>query len=408
MTISNVTSSIRVQGTGLQTTFSYDFYMVSSANAVLVRQDASGLEEQISSADFSITGVTSSSGGTFTYPLAGSAITAGESLTLYRIIAETQDAAIGNQGNFYPSVVEGALDKLTMLVQQMTPEGDYGVPFLAGNPTLVPGVFRQIELGSGLTFSGNVISVSGISGSGSVTQINTGTGIAGGPITGVGTVSLSTFTSGFVLANFSGATAAPVPVQLAAGTGITFSGTTTSLTLATSGGTVAEALITEVVTSGSTTSVTFSSVTSSYRHLKVRICGRGTSTSEFVSLRLRFNGDTGSNYSSIIGVFNGATGTSAESLAQTSITRLFDLTAAGSTANWTGYGEITIGNYSSTTSFKPIFANAATPRTTASTGVLGEIGSGIWASLSAVVTVTVFLSSAGFVDGSIVSLYGVR
>jgi hypothetical protein len=52
------------------------------------------------------------------------------------------------------------------------------------------------------------------SGSGSVSLINTGTGLTGGPITTTGTISLATIPNNEILANISGGVAAPVPNTL--------------------------------------------------------------------------------------------------------------------------------------------------------------------------------------------------
>lgn len=234
MTISGTTNSITVNGNGLTTVFNYDFYMGgSSSYAVLVFTDTDGSETTITSSDFSITGVTDQDGGTFTYPLVGSPIAVSTSLRLSRILPLTQDVAIGNQGNFYPSAVERGLDYLTMIAQQQEggAAGSLDAQSLFGNPQAVSAAGISVPIGSGLSFSGNTLVVSGISGSGTVTEVNTGTGLSGGPITGIGTVSMSTITTGCVLANFSGATAAPRGVLLTVSGGLTASSTTTSLTI---------------------------------------------------------------------------------------------------------------------------------------------------------------------------------
>lgn len=54
------------------------------------------------------------------------------------------------------------------------------------------------------------------SGSGTVTEIDTGTGLTGGPITGSGAVSLATVADGSLLANLSGGTLAPGATTLSA------------------------------------------------------------------------------------------------------------------------------------------------------------------------------------------------
>lgn len=64
--------------------------------------------------------------------------------------------------------------------------------------------------------AGAVPSWASPAGSGTVTSVSTGTGLAGGPITGAGTVSLATVADLRLLANISGLTAAPTPQTMTA------------------------------------------------------------------------------------------------------------------------------------------------------------------------------------------------
>jgi hypothetical protein len=71
--------------------------------------------------------------------------------------------------------------------------------------------------GNVLTSSGGVwVSAPASGGSGTVTQVNTGTGITGGPITTTGTISLAAINNNDLLANTSGSSAAPVDTSLTA------------------------------------------------------------------------------------------------------------------------------------------------------------------------------------------------
>lgn len=407
MTLANTTTSITVTGDTLTSVFSYDFPMGGSSNyAVLVFTDAAGVESTIASASFSITGVTVSTGGTFTYPLSGSPITAGESLTLYRTVPLTQNVAISNQGNFYPSVVEGGLDYEMMAIQQLERQinaagGALDASSLFGNPTTASAAGASVTLGSGLSFSGNTLVVSGVSGSGTVTQVNTGNGLTGGPVTGVGTVSLSTITTGYVLANFSGATAAPRGVLLSAGDGITLSSTTTSLVIA---GT-SRVLISELTAAVVTASFAFSSITSSYRDLEIRIRGRTSEAASDTVVRMQFNGDTGSNYNSERAYFFAATMFAAESLGTTS-GMCAALAGASAATSYAGGNIVTVLDYRGTTFFKAYSATGGASFTTATTKTNVNGFGGLWLSTSAVTSVTVFPQTGSFVTGSICSLYG--
>ncbi len=403
MTINSTSTSVTVQGTGLTTTYSYTFYMGgSSTYAQLTFIDSLSAETVIATGSFSITGVTVSTGGTFTYPLAGTPITAGEQLRLNRVLPYVQSAAVGNQGNFYPSVVEGALDNLEMQIQQIAgASGTINAESLFGNPSTTAGAGRSIAIGSGLSFSGTTLVVSGVSGSGTVTQVNTGTGLSGGPITGVGTITLSTITTGMVLANYSGATAAPQGVTITAGTGITLSSTTTSLTIAT----VAAGLT--FITSSTASLVTFSSITNSYTHLLVLASGRSTlGTSPGVNVQLRFNTDTGSTYDYISMQIQNATPGGNTAAAQTSAIFGF-IPHSTSTALNAGSNMAFILNYKNTGLYKTIWGGGgAAGNTSADATWVARGGYGQWRSTASITTVEVIMSVGVWSTGSLVSLYG--
>lgn len=166
------------------------------------------------------------------------------------------------------------------------------------------------------------------------------------------------------------------------------------------------ALISEVVTSGSQTSVTFSSIAATYRDLIVVVRGRGTTVANSVTLLMRFNGDTGANYDyeTISGA--GTTASVIESLAQTSI-RFGNMAAASAAANVADLAEAVIGDYRGTTFQKSVLSRYGIKIGT-STGNIGHSTlSGWWRSTAAIAaSVVVFPSAGGFVNGSVVSLYG--
>lgn len=119
MTISNTASQTTVSGNGLTTVFTYAFEMPTTDSAVLIYTTTTGTTSSISASLFSITGIGVTTGGTFTYPLSGSPIVTGSSLTLQRTVPLVQDAAIGNLGTFAPQVTENELDYQMMALQQM-------------------------------------------------------------------------------------------------------------------------------------------------------------------------------------------------------------------------------------------------------------------------------------------------
>jgi hypothetical protein len=120
MTVSSSAYKTTVAGNGATTTFSYSFTILAASHASLIYTDATGVSTTLAGGLWSITGTGfNSTGGTFTYPLSGSPIANGTSLTLVRTTPQTQALVLPPTGTVYPPNVEQALDALTMEVQEI-------------------------------------------------------------------------------------------------------------------------------------------------------------------------------------------------------------------------------------------------------------------------------------------------
>ena len=113
-------------GTGSNTVFPFSFQVFKAADVRAVRTRRAGNlffdTELAAGADFVASANTdqrNNPGGAVTLSLP---LQTDETLTLLRRVEATQNTAIPNQGGFYPEVIEAALDKLTMLVQQLENE----------------------------------------------------------------------------------------------------------------------------------------------------------------------------------------------------------------------------------------------------------------------------------------------
>lgn len=123
MTISTTANKVLLLGNGATGTagapFSYAFIIPDAGSVVATYTDTAGTQTTLITSEYAITGLNDPNGGTFTYPLSGSAIASGASVLLERIVPFTQAVVLTNQGGFYPEVVEAALDTLVMQTQQL-------------------------------------------------------------------------------------------------------------------------------------------------------------------------------------------------------------------------------------------------------------------------------------------------
>ncbi len=117
MTVSSTSSRVVYDGNGSTTTFPFGFKVQQAADLVVVYTDATGTDFTLSGTQYGATGFGVDAGGTVTYPLSGSPIAPGTTLTIYRKVAVTQPTSISNQGAMWPQVIEAALDRLTCIAQ---------------------------------------------------------------------------------------------------------------------------------------------------------------------------------------------------------------------------------------------------------------------------------------------------
>ena len=125
MTLTTTASSVTYQGNGTATVFPFAFLISDPTQIQVVLTDSTQtppVVTTLASSQYTVMGIGSASGGniTCTDPVSGAAIITGKSLTIARIVPLIQDTSFINQGGFYPDVLEGALDYLTMECQQLS------------------------------------------------------------------------------------------------------------------------------------------------------------------------------------------------------------------------------------------------------------------------------------------------
>lgn len=135
MTISTTQSKVTLLGNGATTVFSFPFVADSASDISVVYVNTSGATVTLPPSTYTLfinpkaLGAVWGVGGTVTYPLSGSPIPNGSSITIERTLPLQQLVSISNQGDFYPQVTEQALDELEMQIQQVSTDQEYNLQF---------------------------------------------------------------------------------------------------------------------------------------------------------------------------------------------------------------------------------------------------------------------------------------
>jgi hypothetical protein len=114
-------------GSGSTGPFPFDFFFFTNNDLTLTKKTAAGVATVLLlNIDFTVTGAGSSGGGSVALT---AALMNGDTLTVQRSTPVVQLVSLPNQGPFYAPTIEQALDRLTMIVQEIS--------ILASQPTTV-------------------------------------------------------------------------------------------------------------------------------------------------------------------------------------------------------------------------------------------------------------------------------
>lgn len=160
------------------------------------------------------------------------------------------------------------------------------------------------------------------------------------------------------------------------------------------------------VGSAGASTIEFTSIPSTYKHLQVRALIRGAASASAISANMQFNSDTGSNYSyhELYG-----NGTSAQASAGATQTRFFlhgNAPAATALASSFGVAVMDILDYANTSKYK-------TTRCLNGMDVNGSGGyilldSGNWRNTNAITSIQIAPNSGNFAQYSQFALYGIK
>jgi hypothetical protein len=158
--------------------------------------------------------------------------------------------------------------------------------------------------------------------------------------------------------------------------------------------------IANVFGNGSATSLTFSSIPSTYKHLQIRFTAKRTATN-VSALEIRFNSDTSSSYAAHFLKGSGSSVTSGANTNQNTLV-LFEAVARSTEAGRTSAGVIDILDYASTTKNTTVRSLHGTLDSNSNI----YLNSGLYFQTSAIDSIT-FLGST-FSNVTRFSLYGIK
>ncbi len=168
--------------------------------------------------------------------------------------------------------------------------------------------------------------------------------------------------------------------------------------------------IATVTASGSPTSLTFSSIPSTYKSLQIRGIAKDVNAGGGAEVvKLRFNGDTATNY-----VYHNLTGNGSSVSATGAITQSsIPCGISGSMSsdpvfpNFYGANMIDIIDYASTIKNKTVKGFTGSEGYTYAPHNM-SLFSGAWLSTSAITSITILAALTGFANGTTFALYGTK
>ena len=170
------------------------------------------------------------------------------------------------------------------------------------------------------------------------------------------------------------------------------------------GGTSYESIAT-VTSSGSSNSLSFTSIPSTYQHLQIRAITRDTGASYGYNVYMRFNSDSGSNYT-----YHGleGNGSAASAFGSSAATTQFPFAVSSGGANAAGtFAPIVcdILDYANSNKYK--VHRTLNGYDDNGSGYI-EFRSGVWLNTAAVSTITLLSTGSNFANNTQFALYGLK
>ena len=161
-------------------------------------------------------------------------------------------------------------------------------------------------------------------------------------------------------------------------------------------------LIERITATGGSTTLTFTSIPSTYKHLQIRGIGKSASSGEYAGL-IRVNTDSGNNYSTHTLYGNGS---SAGASGTASNNNVGGIRVAQSTeTNTFGAVIADFHDYADTTKYKTIRTFTGADGNVSNTNYRIMLASGVWLNTAAITSISL-LQLGNWAAGSTFALYG--
>jgi len=156
---------------------------------------------------------------------------------------------------------------------------------------------------------------------------------------------------------------------------------------------------------GSSGTITFSTIPSTYQHLQIRYNARCTRVNTDAGVHLQFNSDTGTNYT-LHQLTGAGSGVSANGSTSQNYITIGVATADSSPANVMGVGIIDIHDYANTSKYKTVRSLVGDDQNNTN-GVI-YLRSGLWLSTSAITDISIIAQVDSWTTTTTFALYGIK
>lgn len=160
-----------------------------------------------------------------------------------------------------------------------------------------------------------------------------------------------------------------------------------------------------VTLSSAASTISFTSIPGTYKHLQIRGIGRAANSVTDENLIIQFNSDTGANYS-LHNLYGTGSATGANASANATVSYFARVSGASSTANIFGVAVADILDYADTNKYKTLRSLSGHDQN--GSGYI-TLMSGSWRNTAAITTVTIKNDSgSNIASGSTFALYGIK